>query len=179
MATLAHASDSIDLYSVTKTQKEGSQHVTISSLGVDGFSTEKPGYTITKVKQAVLLPPGPVTIIDQDGTPKGQRHDTTFNLSVWLPASEQKAFSEFSRQCLGGKILIRIGKDPILALSLFGTIDNGQFALTLDSKEKAERLLKELKKVEQATSADRQLPPQIQPSIISAALRQSRRRSIP
>jgi hypothetical protein len=160
MATLAHAADSIDFYAVTKTQKEGSQHVTIGSLGVDGFSTQKPGYTITRVKQAFLLPPGPVTIIDQDGTPKGKRHDTTFNLSVTLPASEQKAFSEFSRQCLGGKILIKIGKEPILALPLFGTIDNGQFELTVDSKEKAERLLKELKKVEQAADGKTTQAPQ-------------------
>ena len=150
MATLSHAADSIDFYAVTKTQKAGSQHVTIASHGVDGFTSQKPGYTITRVKQAFLLPPGAVTIIDQDGTSKGKRHDTTFNLSVTLPAREQQAFSEFSRLCVGGKILIKIGKEPILSLPLLGTIDNGQFTLTLDSKEKAERLLKELKKVEQA-----------------------------
>lgn len=149
MAALAHAADSIDFYAVTRTQKEGFLHVSIKSLGVDGFSTEKPGYTITKVKQVDLMSPGQVTIIDQDGTPNGQRQDKTYNLNVMLPPSEQKAFSEFTRQCIGGKILLKIGKDPLLALPLFGTIDNGQFTLTLDSKENAERLLKELKKVEQ------------------------------
>jgi len=127
---------------------------------VDGFSTENPGYSVTKVEQAFLLPPGPVTIIGQDGKPNGQRQDTTFNLSVKFPASEHKAFSEFTRQCVGGKILLKIGKEPILALPLFGAIENGQFALTLDSKEKAEKLLTEFKKVEQVADGKTQKAPQ-------------------
>lgn len=98
-----------------------------------------------------MIPPHPVRIIDQNGKITGITREADFSINVKLPKKDWISFSEFTEKCIGARVLISIGDDPIIAFKIQDKITNGQFTLMIGPKEKADALFKALSEVRQKT----------------------------
>jgi hypothetical protein len=88
--------------------------------------------------------------MNADGSSSGAviPEDDSREVSVKLLPDDANMFRDFTESCIGGKILMEINREPIIAFTCLSAIPNGQFAIEVQSAEVAETLVNHLKQLQ-------------------------------
>jgi len=97
-----------------------------------------------KIESVYLMPPHPVTIVNPDHTTGKTVKCNKYEVSVRLLPKDHIEFSKFTASCIGGTVLMKVKDEPIFAVPFNSSIPNGQFVITLDSEEQANRVERHL-----------------------------------
>ena len=150
-SSIVQASTRVNLRIIYAESAPGLKKLEARGLDLDGYWSENFSYDITAIEEASIIPPHPVRIIDQNGITTGMTKEDDYSINVKLPEDAWISFSKFTKKCIGAKVLISIGDNPIMAFKIQDKISNGQFTLMVGSSKIADTLFKALREVRQKT----------------------------
>jgi hypothetical protein len=130
----------IGVYVVETNPKEGYVRVQNEKLKLDGYIAQKPDSKITAVKYALSLPPREVVTMSKTGEEEGRHMTKGHELTVTLEKCDHPSFAAVTQLANGKKILLRFGKEDLLAMPAHQPITNGMFSLSGVEEKQALRL---------------------------------------